>query len=71
MPAYPPTDEQLIAQFYEQALSLQLFDPSRQVRVAAILGRKTPGGREVLYSLIDRLLGLEADGPADTIRSKR
>jgi hypothetical protein len=64
-PTYARTDEQLIAHFYEQAFSLELFDPARQARVAAVLGRETAAGREVLYSLIDRLLDLEPHGPAE------
>jgi hypothetical protein len=64
---YPRTDEQLIAYIYEQAFSLQLFDPARQARSAVVLGRETPGGREILYSLIDRLLHLEPHGPAEGI----
>jgi hypothetical protein len=64
-PVYTRTDEQLIAHFYKQAFSLQLTDPSRQARVGLILGRKAPGGREILYSLIDRLLEKEGEGSAE------
>jgi hypothetical protein len=66
-PEFPHTEEELLAYIYEQALSLKLLEPSRQARIAAVLACGAPGGREVFFTLVDRLFASDVDGPAEAI----
>ena len=66
-PAFPSTEEELIAYIYLQAMSMKLVEPSRQARIAAVLGREAPGGHEVFFALVDRLLVSGVEGPAEAI----
>jgi hypothetical protein len=64
---YPTTDEESLAYLYEVALSLQVPELSRHARLGAFFGRTPPGGRTVLFALLDRLFNQSGDGPCEAL----
>ncbi len=64
---YPTTDEELLAHLYEVALVLQVPELSRHARIGAFFGRTTPGGRTVLFALLERLFNQSGDGPCEAL----